>query len=48
VVVCPNPFSTQYGKEIGRFEVSVEAISITDTRYCGKCREYHRQTLRVG
>lgn len=48
VITCPNRFSRRYGKRIGEIEVSAEAISITDTRFCGWCREEHRQTLRIG
>ena len=48
VITCPNPFSRRQGKRIGEIEVSVDAISITDTRYCGWCRAEHRQTLRIG
>jgi hypothetical protein len=46
IVRCPNPFSRRHGKEIGRLEVSDETVAIIDTRYCGWCRESHRQTIR--
>ena len=47
VVTCPNPFCRRFGKEMGSIDVSSETIAVTDTRYCGSCRQYHRQTLTL-
>jgi hypothetical protein len=46
-VRCPNPFCRRFGKEMGSIDVSSETIAVTDTRYCGSCRQYHRQTLTL-
>ncbi len=47
-VRCINPFCSWNGKPMGTIEVSRETLSITDTRQCWKCKETHRQTLRIG
>ncbi len=47
---CTNPFSPIHGKEIGSLNVDVspETLAGTASIYCGKCREYHRQTFKIG
>lgn len=47
---CTNPFSQIHGKEIGSIDIPVsrETLAGTASIYCGKCREYHRQTFRIG
>jgi len=47
IIRCPNGFCSWHGKSMGTIEVSPETESVTDTRQCWKCKQTHRQVLRL-